>query len=207
MSLNQIVKDDFKFWLDPYVNSLKIDNNWEYKESDKAPNRSLILNSDVIAEWLPTPAASPFGNAFTCAINNQVVNTTFQDLAIGTLTPYSSYYSIQGSAISLVDPGFYIVWSCPTFTTNLSSQFDHKIQIETDVNDVFIDAPGSTISSPSGCTIFSGVFPVQQATPLLTSTVIQTITGNRRVKFQAKAGASGSLIGQQYSYVVIYKLI
>lgn len=206
MSLNQIVSDNFKFWMDPRVNSIKINNNWTYKEADKTLGDKLVLDNSLIAQWTTIPLSNPYGNAISARINQQSVNTTFYTLLLSKYLPFSPFYELEQDDIKIVDAGTYLAIVNISFSTNLSNQLNAYIEIETNTDNTFAELTGSAISIPSGNTIFSGEDPVTQCTVIPIIAYVVTTNPNRRIRVRASCSASDSVIEGQYSYFTLYKL-
>ncbi len=206
MSLNQIVANDFKFWMDPRVNSIKIRNDWSYKDSDKTLNDKLVLDVNLIAQWRSLPTVNLFGNAIAARINQQAVNTTPFTLLLSKYLPFSPFYILEQDDIKLVEAGTYLLVANITFSTNLGSQFNAVLELETPITGTFNSVLGSDISIPSGNTVFSGTDPITQCTVIPIVAYIAPLSTNRRVRIRASCSATSSVIDGQYSYFTIYKL-
>lgn len=206
MSLNQIVANDFKFWMDPRVNSIKINNNWSYKEADKTVGDKLVLDNSLIAQWVPIPVTNAFGNGISSRIQQQAVNTTPYTLLLSRYLPFSPFYVLEQDDIKIVEAGTYLAMVNISFSTNLSNQLNAYIEIETNVDGTFADLLGSDISIPSGNTLFSGEDPVTQNTVIPIISYVVTSNPNRRIRVRASCSASDSTIDAQYSYFSLYKL-
>lgn len=206
MSLNQIVANDFKFWMDPRVNSIKINNNWSYKDSDKTVGDKLVLDNSLIAQWAPLPVNNAFGNGISARIQQQAVNTTFFTLLLSKYLPFSPFYELEQDDIKIVETGTYLAMANISFSTNLSNQLNAYIEIETNTDGTFAQLLGSDISIPSGNTIFSGTDPVTQNTVIPIIAYVVTTNPNRRIRVKASCSASDSVIDAQYSYFSLFKL-
>lgn len=206
MSLNQIVANDFKFWMDPRVNSIKINNNWTYKEADKTLGDKLVLDNSLIAQWTPLPVNNVFGNAIATRIQQQAVNTSFFTLLLSKYLPFSPFYELEQDDIKIVETGTYLAIANISFSTNLSNQLNAYIEIETNTDGTFTRLLGSDISIPSGNTIFAGTDPVTQCTTIPIIGYVVTTNPNRRIRVRASCSTSDSTIEAQYSYFTIFKL-
>lgn len=203
MSLNQIVKDDFKFWLDPYVNSIKVDNEWEYKESDKTVGDYLILNPSLIAEWNPT-IPNLTGNVICCRIQQGTVISSYSTRNLQPYINFSPYFTLSNSFVNIVEAGTYIVYTCANISSSLNAEMFSRVVLEVSPN-TFQEVIGSQISIPAGCTIFASNPPVSQSTNMCTTSLITTTNPNSRVGIQLRSTLSAT-IENAYSYFIVQKI-
>lgn len=203
MSLNQIVQNDFKFWMDPYVNSMRVDGSWSYKDGDKTPGDYLILNPDLIAEWNPV-IPSLTGNIMCARIKQTTVTPSYTTLGLQPYINFSPYFTLSNSFINIVAPGSYIIYTCANLSSGLNSEMFSRVIYEASPTN-FQEIIGSQTSIPAGCTIFGGTAPVTQCTNICSTSIIQIVNPNTRVGIQLRSTQNANLVNE-FSYFLIQKI-
>jgi len=101
MSINQLVKQVKKSWLDAKVGGVTIDGSLSYDDTNKATGDSLVLDASKIARWIPI-AALNFGSVFVGRFTNQTLTSSVIVLPIVSINPFPA------AAYSLIDGNLHI---------------------------------------------------------------------------------------------------
>jgi hypothetical protein len=117
MSLNEIVDPNYKLWLNPVVNSIKIDGDWTYKESEKTSGDNLVLDSNLVAHWTTLPLNLPYGNSIAVRPAAQNISNLSAPLILNYLAPSSPLYSFNNgdNHITILQPGTYLAFANITY--------------------------------------------------------------------------------------------
>ena len=209
MSLNEIVDPNYKPWLNPVVNSIKIDGDWTYKESDKTAGDSLVLNSNLIAKWSTVPLDSPYGNGIAARPAAQNITNISAPLILNYLAPSSPLYSFNSgnNHITIIQPGIYIAFANITYHNNVNSTILLELSKQEDINPLnFAPVPGSIVRSFPGTTVFSVTDPNYQYTTLCTSGIFKTVADNRQLRVVCSSSGSGVALDSQYCSLVILRI-
>lgn len=124
MSLNQVVSQTIKPWMNISASTITVDNLFDYKILGGSPGDYLTYLSGVIA-WRPL-TAGVFGNQFAAVLINKVLNSTFSVISFPyALIPYSGLYTYNrgGSTITVNQNGEYYIY-CKFNARDFSSQID-----------------------------------------------------------------------------------
>lgn len=203
MSINQIVLDEHKFWMDPYINSIKVDGDWEYKESEKSPGEYLVLNANLIANWGPL-VGNLTGNVICTRLQAANVSTSYEGVFVLPYINFSPFFTKQGPNINIVQAGTYMIFSCPNFITGLNGELFSRIVYQSSPG-IFTVITGSETSTPGGCTLFSSLNPVSQATNIPNVCILTTVNANTLIEIQLKSSINSSISGD-FSYLIVYKI-
>lgn len=209
MSLNQIVDQNYKIWLNPVVNSIKIDGDWTYKEAEKSSGDNLVLDSNLVARWVTLPPATPYGNAIAVRPAQQNINSSLAALTLNYLAPSSPLYSFNDNSdhITITFPGVYIAFANITYHNNVGNSVSMEFQKQDDIDsNLFTMVPGSKIRNFPSTTIFSTTSPNFQYTNLCTSAVFRTTVSNRQIKLACSGAASGNSLDSEYCSFVIVRV-
>lgn len=207
MSLNQIVKDDYKFWMDAYVNSIRITNDFTYEDSLKAAADNFVLDNDLIATWAPTNITTLSSSGIAVKVGADTINSDFNiPLSIQPYINYSPLYRVENDSIVLINPGTYIIFANVNIKNNLTAQYALRMELETTTTGTFSDIRGSDISFPPGMTLYSSNFGAQQSVNIGVTCFVAPLATNRRIRLLAGCFGGNSTINQDYSYITVLKV-
>lgn len=197
MSLNQLVQDNHKIWLNVAANSIEIDGEINYKNSTKTAGDSLILDANLVAQWEVSPLNIPYGNGISVRPAQQNITNLQNILTLNYLAPFSSLFNFTNGSnkITLVEPGTYIAFVNLVYHNNVSNSLSVTIQYEDSPNQ-FVDI--STIKSFPGRTVYSTKNNVNQSINVMNTAVIPSFVANRRVQVVCVTGSSGVTLDSQY---------
>ena len=209
MSLNEIVDPNYKPWLSPSVNSIKIYGDWTYHESEKTAGDNLILDSNLIARWTTPPVNNPYGNAIVVRPASQVISNLNTALTFNYVAPFSPLFSFTTGSnhITITRPGKYIAFANINYNDNQQNTVSVLFQQQSDLNpNTFLPVSGSKVRSFPSTTVFSQLGPYYQTTNISTSGIIITNVPNRQIRIVCSGNISGNEITQQYSSFTIVRI-
>lgn len=126
MSINQIVNQNPKKWLDGHVGGVIVDGDLIYDESNKAVGDVLELDSNKIARWQPNSDIHS-GSVFVGRIANTPLSSSVITCDILALFPFPSIYSIfNGNSVRVSEAGDYLVIAT-LFSTDSIAQISCEI--------------------------------------------------------------------------------
>lgn len=208
MSLNHYVEDNYKDYLDPYINSIKIDNQFEYKETEKANGDSLVLDSDLVAQWAPVSASTPYGNGIAVRLGSYRITSLQTAAPLVYVAPYSSIFSyVNGSSfVTINEVGTYLMCVNLAYTDNIIYPVKIRLQSATPPSATYIDIPGSIISSFPNTLVFSGnnASPYPQLNGCCSCTVANVTAAG--TKIHLSVAGNNLTVDPSTSSLVILKL-
>lgn len=207
MSLNEIVENVYKPWLNPSVNSIRIDGDWTYHESEKTSGDNLVLDSNLVARWTTLPGNTPYGNGIAVRPAAQNVSSITAPLILNYLAPFSPLFNFNNgdNHITIVEPGTYLVYANVTYHNNVANSFFMEMQLQTTGTN-FPAVAGSKIRSFPGTTVFSTSDPLYQYTCVCSASLIKTIAPNRQLRLVCATSSSGNAIDSQYSTLTVIRV-
>lgn len=207
MSLNHIVEDNYKEWLDPYINSIKIDNSWEYKEADKVNAANLVLDSDLVAQWIPVNSgATPYGNGISVRMSG-LISTIAIPATLRYSAPFSSNYSFADldTFITIKSVGKYLAYVNMAWSLGIDYAGSVKIELAEGVGS-FIAIPGGEVRSFPGTTIYSATFPYVQENNVCAIGYLDVLEPNSRVRVVCLGNPFGMSINPSHSSLTIVRV-
>lgn len=209
MSLNEIVDPNYKPWLDPVVNIIKVDGDWSYKESDKTAGDNLVLDSNLVAQWIPLPGNTPYGNAIAVRPASQNITNISSTILLNYLAPFAPFYTFNTNTnhITINQPGTYLLYANINYNTNVANSVFIEFEKQSDINpNQFNPVVGSKIRSYPGTTVFTPLNNLKQQINLCTAGVVRTIAPNRQVRIRCSTSGSSIPIVSEYSSFLIVKV-
>lgn len=207
MSLNEIVDVNYKPWLNPVVNSIKIDGEWSYKESEKTAGDNLILDSNLVAHWITPPLNTPYGNGIAVRPAQQNINNLSAPLILNYLAPFSPLFSFTTGSnhVTIVEPGTYLAYANITYHDNVANTLFLEFQQQT-TGTTFVPVSGSKIRSFPGTMVFNGNGSIYQSIVVCSSTLIKTTSPNRQIRVVCSTSPSSNTVDTAYSSFTLIKV-
>jgi len=207
MSLNEIVENVYKPWLNPSVNSIRIDGDWTYHESEKTSGDNLVLDSNLVARWTTLPGNTPYGNGIAVRPAAQNVSSTAASLVLNYLAPFSPLFNFTNGNdhIVIVEPGTYLVYANLTYHNNVANSFFMEMQLQ-NTGSTYDPVAGSKIRSFPGTTVFTTNSPLFQYTCICSASLIKTTVPNRQLKLVCSTSSTGNSIDSEYSSFTVIRV-
>lgn len=129
MSINQLVKPVTKQWLDTHIGGVTIDGELNYKNSDKANGDSLVLDANMVAQWVPV-ANLTLGSVLVARLGQATLNSSLTTYFMyASPAPHPAIYSIvDNNKLYVSETGKYQVISL-LFATNSSASIAQEIAV------------------------------------------------------------------------------
>lgn len=207
MSLNELVDTNFKPWLNPTINSIKIDGDWTYHTAEQAPDDNLVLDANLVARWTPIPPASPYGNGIGARINAQSIKHFSSALTLSYLAPFSPLFSFEfgSTLINVTTTGNYLVMASVGFNVNVQNSVTIEFKKLTAPNTYSI-VPGSKIASFPGTTLFGATGAAFQSTIVSSASILSVTAPNTPVGIFAFSTGTETSVNAQYSTFTIIRI-